>query len=547
MNSYDYLIIGAGSSGCVLANRLSADPANKVLLLEAGGPDKNLLLHIPGAYGKLFKKKYDWGFWTEPQANVNQRKIYLPRGKTLGGCSSTNAMAYVRGNQADYDEWAALGATGWSYEEVLPYFLRSEHNEQIDQLDEGYHATGGPLNVTHAQQFQTPFADAFVAACGSVGIPYNPDFNGREQQGASRLQSTIKNGQRHSAADAFLKPVLSRPNLQVITHARVSRILLEGRRARGVEYIDRKGNKHQVSAEKEILLSAGAFQSPQILLLSGIGDPAELKKQGIACQHELPGVGKNLQDHLFFSVSASATQQQGINHYLKLWDQIKALTQFLIRKKGAFTIGPLEAMAFRRESPRNNLQLHFTPMWIGKGYDYDAYDVNTYPRVDGFTILPSLINPKSRGYVGLRSADPLAAPLVQPNFLQESADLDCLLQGAKLALDIFQQPAFSPFVKEIAAPLDYSSDQAIIAHIKKAVETIYHPVGTCKMGVDELAVVDPQLRLRGLEGLRVVDASIMPTVISGNTNAPCIMIGEKGADLILGKRLESATFAQASV
>lgn len=544
MTSYDYLIIGAGSAGCVLANRLSADPANKVLLLEAGGPDKDLLIHIPGAYAKLFKRSFDWGFWTEPQTEVNNRKIYLPRGKTLGGCSSTNAMAYVRGNKADYDEWAALGAKGWSYKEVLPYFLRSENNEQLDQLDPGYHAAGGPLNVTHAQQFTTPFADAFVNSCEQVGIPRNADFNGRQQEGVSRLQSTIKDGQRHSVADAFLKPILSRPNLTVITRARVSRILLQGQRATGLEYIDRKGNKQEVRADKEILLSAGAFQSPQLLLLSGIGDPEELKRQGVACQHALPGVGKNLQDHLFFSVSAVAKQQKGLNHYLKIWEQIKSITQFLVSKRGAFTIGPLEAMAFRKEGKRDNMQLHFAPMWIGKGYDYDAYDVNTYPKTDGFTILPSLVNPKSRGHVGLRSTDPLAAPLVQPNFLQEASDLDHLVKGTKLALEIFRQEAFAPYVKEIAAPLDASSNEAIIAHIKKSVETIYHPVGTCKMGVDDLAVVDPQLRVRGIEGLRVVDASVMPTVISGNTNAPCIMIGEKAADLILGKRLESATFAQ---
>lgn len=536
MKTFDYIIIGAGSAGCVLANRLSADPKNKVLLLEAGGKDKDFLIKVPGAYGKLFRKSYDWGFWTEPQAHINNRRIYLPRGKTLGGCSSTNAMAYVRGNKDDYDGWAALGNPGWSFQDVLPYFIKSEHHEQVGQVDKGFHGQGGELNVTFPTKFQTPFAAAFQAACVEQGIPRNRDYNGETQAGTSFFQFNIKNGSRHSAATAFLKPAMQRPNLVVETNARVRRITLENGRAKGVEYIDGKRNVVKVGSEREVIASAGAFQSPQLLMLSGIGDPALLKKHNVKCQHALPGVGKNLQDHLFFAVSATAQQNKGINHYLKPIPQLLALANFAIAKKGAFTIGPLEAVAFIDifgKGGTANFQFHFAPLHIGKGYDYDAYDLSTYPRNDGFTILPSLLQPKSRGTVELRSADPLGEPLIKPNFLSEPEDLEQLVQGCKIALDIIQSEAFAPYRKEIVAPLDWSSDAAIKTHILNSVETIYHPVGTCKMGVDDMAVVDPQLRVRGIEGLRVIDASIMPKIMTGNTNAPVYMIAEKGADMIL--------------
>jgi len=543
MANFDYIIIGAGSAGCVLANRLSEDSSIKVLLLEAGGPDRDPLIHIPNAYSQLFKKSYDWGFWTEPQTHVDNRKIYLPRGKTLGGCSSTNAMAYVRGNKEDYNDWAKMGNEGWSFEEILPYFIKSEKNEQFDQVDEAYHGKNGELNVSYATRFKTPYGEAFVEAAKQTGIPETNDYNGAEQKGTGMFQFTIKDGKRHSGATAFLKPILNRPNLTTITKAHVKQILIENDRAIGVEYL--KGKKtEKVLVNKEVILSAGAFNSPQILMLSGVGDAEELQKQGINCKKNLSGVGKNLQDHLFYGIAASSKQQEGLNHHIKIWNQVKGLGQFLFKKSGVFTVSPLEAVAFvNLEAPQSdervNFQFHFAPMHAGKGYDYDMYDPYTLPTHDGFTILPTLLKPKSRGFVGLRSANSLDAPIVQPNFLEEEADLKQLVEGGKLALKMMQQSAFDEYRKEIVAPSDFKTEEGLIAHIKKSVETVYHPVGTCKMGNDEMAVVNDQLQVRGIEGLRVVDASIMPTIVSGNTNAPVFMIAEKAADMILGKKLQA--------
>ena len=532
MNSFDYIIIGAGSAGCVLANRLSENPANKVLLLEAGGADKKMELQIPAAYGNLHRTEVDWGFSTEPQKHVNNRRIYLPRGKALGGSSSTNAMAYVRGNAADYDEWAALGNQGWAYKDVLPYFKKSEHNEDITNE---YHGKNGLLNVTRAKYFQTPYAQAFVDACVENGIPENTDYNGAQQDGAGLFQFTIKDGKRHSVATAFLKPAMNRQNLTVITNAHAKQILVENDRAKGVEYINAQKSTIKVLANKEVILSAGSFQSPQILMLSGVGDAEELKAQGISVKKALPGVGKNLQDHLFFFISSISLQQEGFNHHLKPLNQILDLVKWLATHKGPLTVSPLEAYAFFaiNQSKSVNLQFHFAPLQIGNESAVDVYNTKTYPTIDGYTILPSLIKPKSRGYVGLKSNNPLAAPLIQPNFLSEEDDLQILVTGAKKALEVMKANAFSPYRKAIVAPAD-QSDEGIIAHIKNTVETIYHPVGTCKMGNDPMAVVNDKLQVHGIEGLRVVDGSIMPTIVAGNTNAPIIMIAEKAADLILG-------------
>ncbi|MEM1122975.1 MAG: GMC family oxidoreductase N-terminal domain-containing protein [Bacteroidota bacterium] len=539
MKNYDYIIIGAGSAGCVLANRLSEDANNSVLVLEAGGPDTNPNIHIPGAYVKVHKSKDDWGFWTEPQENVNNRKIYLPRGKTLGGCSSTNAMAYVRGNRADYDGWAAMGNKGWSYDEILPYFKRSEHHEHADEMDEGYHGTDGGLNVSLPSGFKTPFADAFIESCVEVGIPANKDYNGAQQEGAGLTQCTIKNGKRCSGAVAFLKPALKRPNLQAITKAHVTRIIFEGKKAIGVEY--RKGRKkYTVNVNKEVVLSAGAFQSPQILMLSGVGEASALQSKGIKCVHDLKGVGQNLQDHLFCGISCAANVQAGVNHYLPLIQQAKAAWNYFVHRKGAFTAGPLEGMAFSdvyQQGGPVNFQWHFAPIWTGPTYDYDMYDLNTFSKVDGFTILPTLLHPKSRGKVTLRSSDPMATPVIQPNFFQEKEDLNQMLLGTKLAMRMLEQGPFKKYVKAYGPPADRDSDAGLIEHIKKTVETVYHPVGTCKMGHDDMAVVDDELRVHGMENLRVVDASIMPKIVSGNTNAPVFMIAEKASDMILGKEV----------
>ncbi|MEM9326799.1 MAG: GMC family oxidoreductase N-terminal domain-containing protein [Bacteroidota bacterium] len=534
---FDYIIVGAGSSGCLLANRLSEDPANQVLLLEAGRPDKDPLIHIPGAYGKLFRKSYDWGYWTEPQLSLNGRRLYIPRGKTLGGCSSTNAMAYVRGNKADYDHWSSLGCDGWSYEEVLRYFTRSECKQQPDEVDGDYHDTDGELHVTFNQAFETPFARAFMAATEIMSLPAVTDYNGSSQRGVGRFQFTIKNGKRHSAAGAFLKPVLDRTNLTVITGALTDKVLIENDRATGVEVVRSRGTRETIMARKEVILSAGTINSPQVLLRSGIGPSYSLERQKISPKRVLEGVGRNLQDHLFFPVSATAHQQEGLNHVIPFRAQVRELIKYA-QGKGALTIGPLEAVAFfnleDRGSERCNFQFHFAPLHIGKGYDYDAYDLSTFPRRDGFTILPSLLHPKSRGFVDLSSSDPTAAPIIQPSFLSDDADMEQLVQGGQLALDVLQSAHFDPYRKEIVAPLKCDTDEDWRMHIRRSVETIYHPVGTCKMGVDEFAVVDPELRVHGIEALRVVDASIMPTIITGNTNAPCYMIAEKAADLILG-------------
>ncbi len=537
MKNYDYIVIGAGSAGCVLANRLSENSNYQVLVLEAGGPDSNINIQIPGAYSKLHKTKDNWNYWTEPQAEIFNRKLYLPRGKTLGGTSAINAMVYVRGNRADYDGWADLGNEGWSYEEVLPYFIRSENHVQAEKMDTGYHGTGGELNVTFPTEFKTPFADAFVEACTKVGIPTNLDYNGAKQVGASITQCTIKDGKRCSAAAAFLKPILKRPNLTAITRAQVSKIIFEGKKAVGVEYI-KSGKKQTIRANKEIIISAGAFQSPQILMLSGIGDSKILDKQGIDLVHELKGVGQNLQDHLFFPIGYEANVQKGINQYLPVLKQIKPAWDYFLNKKGALTATLLEAVAFLNIDDGTapvNLQLHFAPIWLGNDYDYDMYDIKTLPSVDGFTILPTLLHPKSHGFVTLRSKDPMAPPVIQPNFLTAKEDLEILVKGLKLALKILEQPPFKKYRKIATPQLDINSEDALIQHIKKSLETVYHPVGTCKMGNDEMAVVDSELKVHGIENLRVVDASIMPKIVSGNTNAPTFMIAEKAADMILNK------------
>lgn len=540
---FDYIIVGAGSAGCVLANRLSTDPTVTVLLLEAGGPDTKMEVHIPAAYSKLNGTAVDWGFWTEPQMALNGRRMYQPRGKTLGGCSSTNAMAYVRGNRHDYDDWAALGNAGWSYNDVLPYFIRSEHNEQISQLDARYHGQNGPLNVTFATRFRTPLADAFVESCQQTGIRANHDYNGAEQEGTGLFQFTIKDGKRHSAATAFLKPALKRPNLTVITHAMTRQIILKNDRATGVEFVTGKNLTQIATAKKEVILSAGAFQSPQLLMLSGIGPADELRSAGVVVKKSLPGVGQNLQDHLFSGVS-SLCSQRGIssNFHLKPLNQLKALGQYFLAKKGPMTISPLEAVAFLKTDPsleRVDMQFHFAPVHMGDDYKADMYDLATWPTSDGYIILPTLLKPKSVGYVGLRSANPLDAPVIQPNYMEHEDDRQVLIKGIRQALDVMQADAFGPYRNRIQTPTDSSSDDSIWQHILQQLETVYHPVGTCKMGTtsDEMAVVDSELRVRGIEGLRVVDASVMPTIISGNTNAPVYMIAEKAADLILGNQL----------
>ncbi|GAB4130627.1 MAG: choline dehydrogenase [Raineya sp.] len=538
---FDYIIVGAGSAGCVLAHRLSEDPANAVLLIEAGAKDNKLEIHIPAAYSKLNRSSVDWAFYSEPQEVLGGRRLFQPRGKTLGGSSSTNAMAYIRGNAEDYNDWATLGCQGWSYEDVLPYFIKSENNEDYEKLNPKYHGKGGLLNVRSAYTHYS-VSEHFIQACIEAGIPFNPDFNGEQQDGTNFFQFTIKDFKRHSTASAFLNPAKKRKNLRIITKSIVSRVIIEECRAKGVEILTGKNTTEKIFAQKEVILSAGAFGSPQILMLSGVGDVHFLKSLGIEVKKNLPGVGQNLQDHCFAIVS-STSKVATANHDLKIHRQIKSIVEYLLFKKGIATSSPLEANAFLRvnnESDRPDMQFHFVPAHLG-GYDKDLYDLNTYTRSNGYSILATLLQPKSRGYVSISSKNPKDAPIIQPNYLQKNEDKNTLIRGLQKAHEVMQGKSFDKCRETLYFPKNIDDKELLWQHIQRTLECVYHPVGTCKMGSenDESSVVNSFLQVKGIENLRVIDASIMPKIISGNTNAPTIMIAEKGADMILGKQRSS--------
>ena len=525
---FDYIIIGAGSAGCVLANRLSENPNNKVLLLEAGNKDNSLFIHMPAGVGELLKGgPFNWAFQTAPEPHLNNRSLYWPRGKGLGGSSAINGMLYVRGHRSDYNDWAALGNKGWSYPEVLPYFKRSMRYERGENL---FHGGSGLLAVEEPKSGHELF-DAFIRAGKEAGFPFNPDFNGAQQEGVGPFQLTIGQGKRASAASAFLAPIMTRANLRVETHARVSKIVCENKQANSVRYIQNKRVKEAV-ASKEIVLCAGAVQSPQILLLSGIGDQQELQQFNIEVVKHLPGVGKNLQDHLDVGVQHFCTKPVTLFNQTKLHNKILTLVQYLLFKNGVGATNGLEAGAFLKTEPdlqRPDVQFHFIPAFMLDHARQDGPD-------HGYMMHLCQLRPESRGYVALNSVDPKAPPAIQPNYLSSTKDIDVLVKAVKMARKIFAASSFDPYRGAEYAPGPHiQTDAEIAAYIRQAAETIYHPVGTCKMGNDSQAVVDSELKVRGVAKLRVVDASIMPTLVGGNTNAPTIMVAEKAADMILGK------------
>jgi choline dehydrogenase len=532
---YDFIIVGAGSAGCLLANRLSADPANRVLLLEAGGKDRNPLFRLPMLMGKLFHSGiYNWHYHTEPEPYLNGRSLYWPRGKVLGGTSTINGMLYVRGNRHDYDRWSQLGLPGWSYDEVLPAFRRSENHIQRNGE---FHNGDGELTVCRARG-SNPLMDVFCAAGKEAGYPLNDDFNGASQEGFGRYDFTIRKGKRWSTSWAFLRPALHRPNLTVLTGAETTRLILENGRATGVEYL-RDGQLSKAYADRDIVLSAGVVNSPKALLLSGIGPADELKQVGVKPVHDLPGVGKNLQDHVDCVMSWECRQPITLYSDLRADKLIPSVVQGMLFGEGITTTFPYEAGAFIRSNEAlvaPDIQLHFMPalektanLHFPNPFKKEAVEAN-----HGFTLRVGPVNPASRGEITLRSANPTDAPKIQANYLQSDFDIRTMIDGIRLTRDIIAQKAFEPYRgRELAPGPVMESDEDLTTWLRATAMTTFHPVGTAKMGNDPLAVVDARLKVHGIDGLRVADASIMPIISSGNTNAPSIMIGEKCAEFVL--------------
>ena len=533
---FDYVIVGGGTAGCVLAARLSENPQHRVCLLEAGGDGKDLLIRMPAGVVAMMPGKplkiNNWALETTPQPGLNGRRGYQPRGKALGGSSAINAMLYVRGNAKDYDEWASLGCTGWSYQDVLPYFKKSENNERGASALRG---GSGPLQVSN-QKKPRPISTSFVTACASQGIAPNDDYNGPEQEGAFLYQVTqfhdaAHNGQRCSAAAAYLHPVMNRPNLTVITGAHARCIVFEGTTAVGVQY-QHKGAVHEVRAKSEVVLSGGAFHSPQLLMLSGVGPADELARHGVPVIHALPGVGQNLQDHLdsILSYTSKDTNLFGLGVGAAL-NQIGQFMRWRKSGTGLMATPFAEGGAFFKSSPgvdRPDLQMHFCISIV----DNHARKLHLG---FGFSCHVCVVRPHSRGEVRLSSSDPMDAPAIDPKFLSDERDLTLLRAGVKKMRAVLQDPALKAYGHKELYTAEMRTNDDIDAHIRARADTIYHPVGTCKMGIDAMAVVDPQLRVHGLQRLRVVDASIMPRLIGGNTNAPTAMIAEKAADLLLAE------------
>jgi choline dehydrogenase len=534
-NEFDYVIVGAGTAGCVLAARLSEDPAVRVCLIEAGPRDSHPFIQVPALVGAAIgRKNLNWRFMTEPQPQLDNRRIPVPRGHVVGGSGSINGMAYFRGHPSEYDDWAAAGNTGWSWREVLPYFIRSETNESYP--DSPHHGHNGPINVRHIRK-PNALNHSFLQAFEALGeYPACRDFTGPEPEGYGLRQGTIRRGRRDSTAVAFLRPALSRPNLTLLCNTRVTRLLIHHGTATGVEVLQGNapaGAVQQLRARRETLLCAGAIQSPQILMLSGVGDADELQRHGIPLQQHLPGVGGNYHDHMAVSVlmETSNTLSYGLSFrtaHRALWN----LVQYLALRDGPLSSNLFESTAFIRSTPsasRPDLQLVFQPARRNR---------NTFPLPlgHGYAISSVGLYPKSRGRIRLASADPKAAPLLDPNLLADPADIQPLLHGLKLARRLLAGSAFARFAaREVAPGPAVTSEADLIAYVRRASHTVHHPAGTCRMGVDATAVVDPELKVLGVAGLRVVDASIFPFVTGGNTNAPVVMVAEKAVDMILGR------------
>jgi len=524
---FDHIVIGAGSAGCVLANRLSADPKRRVLLLEAGGPDRNIWIHIPaGYYRNIYNPKLGWGYETEPEPHLDGRRISWPRGKVLGGTSAINGLVYIRGQKEDFEQWRQLGNRGWGYDDVLPYFLKSERQERGP---DAYHGADGPLGVADLR-LQHPLCEAFIAAARNAGFPANPDFNGDSQEGVGYYQLTEWNGRRSSTAVCYLDPVKGRPNLEIRTRAQVAKILVEDGRAVGVAYT--RGNaREEVRCSREIVLSGGAINSPQVLQLSGIGPGALLQEHGIPVVRDLPGVGGNLADHMQVRAVYRCTKPISFNDDLRAWPRKAAMVfEYLTTRGGPMTVGAGQVGLFARSGPEvatPDIQFHFMTVSVEKPGE-KLHDFS------GFTSSICQLRPESRGTVQIRSADPFDKPAIRANYFSTETDRRTIVAGMRLARKISETAPLSDLIEaEFIPGPDVQTDEEMVAAARQHANTIFHPVGTCKMGGDPQAVVDDRLRVHGIAGLRVADCAIMPTLVSGNTNAGAIMIGEKCAAMML--------------